>query len=61
MDGQEWRIDLARRGIRYGGANCLMPSLTAGPEARRRIESTVLRTQPMPPEFGFLVDGMIGR
>lgn len=61
LDGQEWRTDLARRVIHYGGTYCCMPPRTATPEEKQRIESTILKAQPMPPEFDFVTARMIGR
>lgn len=61
LEGQAWRTDLARRVIHYGGTYCCMPPRTATAEERQRIENTILKAQPMPSEFGFLTDRMIGR
>lgn len=61
LDGQEWRTDLARRVIHYGGTYCCMPPRTATPEERQRIESTILKAQPIPSKLDFLAARMIGR
>lgn len=61
LDGQEWRTDLARRVIHYGGTYCLMPPRTATAEERQRIENTILKARPMPPELDFIIARMIGR
>lgn len=61
LDTQEWRTDLVRRVIHYGGTYCCMPPPTATFEERQRIERTILRARPMPSEFDFLIDRLIGR
>lgn len=61
LEQQEWRTDLARRVIHYGGTYCLMPPRAATSEERQHIESTVLKASPMPHQFDFLTTRMIGR
>lgn len=61
LESQEWRTDLARRVIHYGGSYCLMPPRTATAEERQLIENTILEAQPMPYQFDLLTDRMIGR
>jgi len=61
LDQQEWRSDLARRVIHYGGTYCLMPPRTATPEERKQVESTVLTAHSMPNQLDFVVSRMIGR
>lgn len=60
LDNQEWRTDLARRVIHYGGTYCLMPPKDASVAERKRIEKTILTAQPMPNELSFIVERMIG-
>lgn len=60
LDQQEWRTDLARRVIHYGGTYCLMPPRTATAEERKRIENTILTAHPMPNQLDFIVSRMIG-
>lgn len=61
LDKQEWRTDLARRVIHYGGTYCLMPPRNATSEERQRIQDTVLKAPPMPQQFGFITARMIGQ
>jgi len=60
LDLQQWRVDLARRVIHYGGTYCLMPPRTATPEERKQIEKTILTAQPVPNQLDFVVSRMIG-
>ncbi|KAK5442563.1 hypothetical protein LTS15_010987 [Exophiala xenobiotica] len=60
LETQEWRTDLRRRCIHYGGTYCLMPSRDVSVEERRRIESTILEADPVPSELEFVVDRMLG-
>lgn len=59
LDKQTWRTDLARRVIHYGGTYCLMPPRSADAEARKRIESTIIKAADLPSELAFVVDKMI--
>lgn len=61
LDLQEWRTDLARRVIHYGGTYCLMPPRTATPEQRIQIEKTILTAHSMPNQLDFVVSRMIGQ
>lgn len=60
LDRQQWRTDLARRVIHYGGTYCSMPPRTATPEQRKQIEKTILTAQPIPDQLDFIVSRMIG-
>lgn len=59
LDAQQWRADLSRHVIHYGGTYCLMPPRTATPEERKKIESTILKAQPIPNTLDFLIDRMV--
>lgn len=59
LEQQEWRTDLARRVIHYGGTYCLMPPRSATPEERQRIQDTILRAPPMPPQFDLITARMV--
>ncbi|KAK5091923.1 hypothetical protein LTR70_003020 [Exophiala xenobiotica] len=58
---QEWRTDLARRVIHYGGTYCLMPPRTATLEQRIQIDKTILTAPPIPNQLDFLISRMIGQ
>jgi len=57
---QEWRTDLARRVIHYGGTYCLMPPRTATLEQRIQIEKTILTAPSIPSQLDFVISRMIG-
>jgi alkylated DNA repair dioxygenase AlkB len=59
LSTQNWRTDLSRHTIHYGGTYCLMPPRTATPEKRKEIESTILTADTIPKELFFLVDRMV--
>lgn len=59
LDAQQWRTDLARRTMHYGGTYCLMPPRDASPESRKKIERNIIEAPSMPAEIGFVVDRMI--
>lgn len=58
LEQQEWRTDLARRVIHYGGTYCLMPPRTATPEERQKIQDTILTAPPMPHQFDLITTRM---
>lgn len=59
LDGQQWRTDLARRTMHYGGTYCLMPPRDAAPDIRKKIEETIITAPNMPPELEFVIQRMI--
>ncbi|KAI1622012.1 hypothetical protein EDD37DRAFT_683981 [Exophiala viscosa] len=61
LDGQDWRTDLNRRCLHYGGTYCLMPPRDASAEERKRIESTILKADNIPAKVDLVVDGMMER
>ena len=61
LDAQQWRTDLARRVIHYGGTYCLMPPRNATPQERKAIESNIITADPVPEELQPLIERMIQR
>ena len=55
---QKWRTDLARRVIHYGGTYCLIPPRTSTPAERKKIENTILKADPLPGAFTWLIERM---
>lgn len=58
LDAQEWRTDLSRRTMHYGGTYCLMPPRDASPNTRKQHEQNVLKAPDMPNELDFLIGKM---
>lgn len=61
LEQQNWRMDLSRRCIHYGGTYCLMPPRNSTAEERRSIESTIINADPIPAEVDLVVDKMMAR
>jgi alkylated DNA repair dioxygenase AlkB len=55
LSAQNWRTDLARRVIHYGGTYCLMPPRSASLDEKKRIESQILTADPIPPALEFIL------
>ena len=51
----EWRTDLSRRTMHFGGTYCLMPPNASSQPAKPQI----LQAPPMPPEFALLIQRMV--
>lgn len=58
LDAQQWRTDLSRRTMHYGGTYCLMPPRDAPPDVRRAIERNIISAPQIPDELSFLLDRM---
>ncbi|KAI4250140.1 MAG: hypothetical protein L6R40_000312 [Gallowayella cf. fulva] len=52
----DWRTDLSRRTMHFGGTYCLMPQRTAGPAPPK---PAVLQAPPMPQELCWLIQRMV--
>lgn len=61
LDSQEWRTDLSRRTMHYGGTYCLMPPKSASPAERAATEKNVITAPPIPNEMGWLIGRMAER
>lgn len=59
LDTQQWRTDLARRTIHYGGTYCLMPPRGATASERLAIEKTIIDAPRLPVELDFVIDRMV--
>jgi alkylated DNA repair dioxygenase AlkB len=59
LSSQNWRTDLARRVIHYGGTYCLMPPRSASLEEKKRIESEVLAADPLPSALDCILSRMV--
>ena len=55
---QQWRTDLSRRTIHYGGTYCIMPPRSASPGTKKRIENNIITAPPIPETLTFLTDRM---
>ena len=55
---QQWRTDLSRRTIHYGGTYCIMAPRNASPSTKSRIENNIITAPPIPDELAFLTDRM---
>jgi len=58
---QQWRNDLSRRTIHYGGTYCLMAPKSATPSERSAIEKTIITASPIPSELYWLIDRMVSQ
>ena len=61
LDRQQWRTDLARRTMHYGGTYCLMPPRSASPATRKRISENIITAPTMPKELDLVIDRMVAR
>jgi alkylated DNA repair dioxygenase AlkB len=59
LSTQQWRTDLARRVIHYGGTYCLMPSRRAIEAERKAIESAIITAESFPSQLEFIIDKMV--
>jgi hypothetical protein len=59
LSAQQWRTDLARQVIHYGGTFCLMPPRGATQAERKEIESTIIKAESIPSELEFIIDKMV--
>ena len=59
LSTQNWRTDLNRRVIHYGGSYCLLPPRHASAKERQRIENDIVIAEPMPSALDFLISRMI--
>ncbi|KAF2153409.1 hypothetical protein K461DRAFT_293674 [Myriangium duriaei CBS 260.36] len=61
LDTQEWRTDLSRRTIHFGGTYCVMAPKDSSPQTKKQIEQTIITAAKMPVELHFLVQRMVDR
>jgi alkylated DNA repair dioxygenase AlkB len=59
LSTQQWRTDLARRVIHYGGTYCLMPPRGATQAERKAIESNIIKADSIPTQLEFIIDKMV--
>lgn len=59
LDTENWRTDLSRRTIHYGGTYCLMPPKTASAAERDAISKTIITAPPIPNTLNWVIDRMI--
>lgn len=52
LDAQEWRTDLARRTMHFGGTYCLMPPK----DAPKDVKPAILTAPPIPEDFDDLLE-----
>ncbi len=58
LSQQQWRTDLSRRTIHYGGTYCILPPRAASPATQKRIENNIITAPRIPDELTFLIDRM---
>ena len=59
LSAQQWRSDLSRRTMHYGGTYCLMPSRSASPTTQQKTLTTIVNAPPIPAELLYLIDRMV--
>jgi alkylated DNA repair dioxygenase AlkB len=59
LSTQQWRTDLARRVIHYGGTYCLMPPRSATQAEIKAIESVIIKAELIPAQLKFITDKMV--